>query len=105
MRDGHVVDTNARADEGVKAARPPSRPIRKGDQVRLKSFGSIGIVDKLSGDEAEVRVKSLRFREKLENLELIESAPAPQPTGRGARLKVSKGTEVHLRAPEDVRGQ
>jgi DNA mismatch repair protein MutS2 len=100
VRDGQVLETERRTDEGNRRPAPPSRPIRKGDEVRLKSFGSIGIVDKLSGDEAEVRVKSLRFREKLENLELVESAPAPQPVARGSRLKVSKGTEVHLRAPE-----
>jgi DNA mismatch repair protein MutS2 len=71
--------------------------------VRLKAFGSIGIVDKLTGDEAEVRVKSLRFREKLGNLELVEAEPAPpQAAGRATRLKTQKGTEVNLRAPEDA---
>jgi DNA mismatch repair protein MutS2 len=101
VRDGHVVDARARAEAEPKAARIPSRPIEKGDSVRLKSFGSIGIVDKLSGDEAEVRVKSLRFREKLENLELVEAEPAQPTTARSSRLKVSRGTEVLLRAPED----
>ncbi|HEY0322293.1 MAG TPA: endonuclease MutS2 [Pyrinomonadaceae bacterium] len=101
VRDGHVVDTKSNAGEEPQTAMPPSRPIKKGDQVRLKSFGSIGIVDKLSGDEAEVRVKSLRFREKLSNLELVETAPAQPPAARGSRLKVSKGTEIHLRAPTD----
>ncbi|MBD0371086.1 MAG: endonuclease MutS2 [Pyrinomonadaceae bacterium] len=101
VRDGQVLESNTRAGEGVRTVKAPSRPIRKGDQVRLKSFGSIGIVDKVTGDEAEVRVKSLRMREKLENLELVESEPEPQPASRGARLKVSKGTEVSLRAPDD----
>jgi DNA mismatch repair protein MutS2 len=100
VRDGQVLETSPTANDAPKVAGTPSRPIRKGDQVRLKSFGSIGIVDKLSGDEAEVRVKSLRMREKLENLELIETAPEQTPASRGSRLKVSKGTEVHLRAPE-----
>ena len=103
VRDGQVVEAQPREDVGSKISKAPSRPIRKGDEVRLKSFGSIGIVDKVAGDEAEVRVKSLRFREKLENLELVESAPAPQaPAARGSRLKVSKGTEVNLRAPDDA---
>lgn len=100
VRGGHIVDVKPVADEEPKVKRILSRPIQKGDQVRLKSFGSIGIVDKLSGDEAEVRVKSLRMREKLSNLELIETVPEPPPAGRSARLKVSKGTELHLRAPE-----
>ncbi|MCA1557956.1 MAG: hypothetical protein LC731_05380, partial [Acidobacteria bacterium] len=103
VRDGQVIDTKASPTEAQRPSLQPSRPIRKGDQVRLKSFGSIGVVDKLSGDEAEVRVKSLRFREKLGNLELIEAVaePAATPQTRGSRLKVSKGTEVHLRAPDD----
>jgi DNA mismatch repair protein MutS2 len=72
-----------------KSGRAP----RVGDRVRLLSFGSIGIVDQVKGDEAEVRVKSLRFREKLENLELVETAMAPAESGRAAKLRVSSGTE------------
>jgi len=47
----------------------------------------------VKGDEAEVRVKSLRFREKLENLELVENAAAPTRDGRAAKLRVASGTE------------
>jgi DNA mismatch repair protein MutS2 len=39
--------------------------------VRLLSFGSVGIVNHIKDDEAEVRVGSLRMREKLNNLELV----------------------------------
>src|SRR6185436_18486756 len=75
--------------------------IAVGDTVRLSSFGSIGIVDSLKGDEAEVRVKSLRFREKLENLERVElSAPAKSKTERFASLRASRGTEVQLKATD-----
>ena len=49
-------------NEGGRDARGPS----EGDRVRLKSFGSIGIVDRVKDDEAEVRVGSVRMREKLE---------------------------------------
>lgn len=102
VRDGRIMDTGPAAHSDQKPQAAPTRAIEVGDRVRLRSFGSIGIVDKLSGEEAEVRVKSLRFREKLANLELVEAAqPAPE-TGRGALLKrLSRGTEVKLRAPED----
>ena len=40
-----------------------TRLIKVGDCVCLRSFGSIGIVDKINNDEVEVRVKALRFRE------------------------------------------
>jgi DNA mismatch repair protein MutS2 len=74
--------------------------------VKLRTFGSVGIVDSLKGDEAEVRVKSLRLREKLENLELVERAasvksakPAATP-GKFASLGKSGGTEVQLKATQ-----
>jgi DNA mismatch repair protein MutS2 len=110
VRDGRVVDFDSpsepQAEHAPTPTAAPARAIKVGDSVRLLSFGSIGIVDKLNGDEAEVRVKSLRFREKVSNLELVQ-AVEPQPeTGRGARLKVSRGTEVHLSAPEgDARAE
>jgi DNA mismatch repair protein MutS2 len=71
--------------------------------VKLRSFGSVGIVDSIKGDEAEVRVKSLRFREKLDNLELVKqvaagkSSPAEAKTGKFAALRKSAGTEVQLK--------
>jgi DNA mismatch repair protein MutS2 len=102
VRDGRVVEAGPSSLTEEPELRPaPPRPIRKGDRVRLRSFGSDGIVDKINGDEAEVRVKSLRFREKLSNLDLLEEAPPAPETGRGARLQqqhASRSTEVHLRA-------
>jgi len=76
--------------------------------VRLLSFGSIGIVDQIKDDEAEVRVGSLHMREKLENLELVDVGR--EGRGRGSSPTVREGsaktrdslrraaqtTEVHL---------
>ncbi|HEX5964772.1 MAG TPA: Smr/MutS family protein, partial [Pyrinomonadaceae bacterium] len=71
------------------------REIVIGDKVKLLSFGSVGIVDHIKDDHAEVRVKSLRFREKLENLELVE--PVATPTeGRLARLQKTANAELRL---------
>ncbi|MDT5124213.1 MAG: mismatch repair protein MutS2 [Acidobacteriota bacterium] len=76
-----------------------TRPIKVGDRVRLRSFGSIGIVDKINNDEAEVRVKALRFREQISNLDLVETVEPQSQTGIEARLRAqaARGTEVHLR--------
>src|SRR5215471_4588705 len=52
------------------------RDLRVGDRVRLRSLGSIGIVDRLKGDEAELRIGTLHMREKISNLELISISPA-----------------------------
>jgi DNA mismatch repair protein MutS2 len=105
VRDGQILGgektsfvaepSGAREVDFVPA---PEREIVPGDRVRLRSFGSVGIVDDVKGDEAEVRVKSLRFREKLENLELVEEvAPAKPGSGRFAKLRPSS-TELRLAA-------
>jgi DNA mismatch repair protein MutS2 len=113
MRAGRVVPGGSGAKEGAAAlarefprAGSPAedetyvvaapRQIAVGDRVRLRSFGSsgsIGIVDQVKGDQFEIRVKSLRFREKLENLELVEAVRAPVEVGRAARLRAARGAE------------
>lgn len=81
------------------------REIAVGDKVKLKSFGSIGIVDQIKDDVAEVRVKSLRLREKVANLELVElTTSAKSKTEKFANLRESRGTEVHLK-PELENGR
>ncbi|OLE50821.1 MAG: hypothetical protein AUG51_26085 [Acidobacteria bacterium 13_1_20CM_3_53_8] len=107
VRDGQVVEPARTSSAEQRAYQPsPRKPIKVGDHVRLLSFGSVGIVDNLNGDEAEVRVGSLRLREKTENLELVEAAPAKPEQGRGAKLRVSRGTEVHLvPSNEEIRSE
>jgi len=108
MRDGLVVkkEKEVEEDRPVEEEYAPAevREIAIGDTVKLRSFGSIGIVDSLKGDEAEVRVKSLRFREKLENLELVELLDTPQSKQakkeKFAGLRTSRGTEVQLKTVE-----
>lgn len=106
VRDGKLVNAasdSTPVEEEYRVAE--ARPIKVGDRVRLRSFGSVGIVDKLNGDEAEVRVKALRFREKLANLDSVETVEPQAQTGRLAKLgSSSRGTEVRLReSTEEVR--
>ena len=107
VRDGQVVKVDKNngqlEDDGERdryvAASP--REIAVGDKVKLRSFGSIGIVDQVKGDEVEVRVKSLRFREKLENLELMEARPQSKAQqGKLEQLRQARSTEVHLKGVE-----
>src|SRR5262249_39776676 len=77
------------------------REIVAGDKVKLRSFGSVGIVDQIKDGMAEVRVKSLRFREKLENLELVEATTPKPQQGKLEKLRRSAEAETHLSAAED----
>ncbi|HET9478479.1 MAG TPA: Smr/MutS family protein, partial [Pyrinomonadaceae bacterium] len=88
---------HAGAEERVEYVTALPREIVAGDKVKLLSFGSIGVVDQIKDGYADVRVKALRFREKLENLELMEQLPSAKPQhGKLEKLRRSTGTEVHL---------
>ena len=101
MREANPVQAEravevAATDEGPEYVTAAPREIVVGDKVKLLSFGSVGIVDQIKDGFAEVRVKSLRFREKLDQLELVEakSTPKPQP-GKLEKLKRSAEGEFH----------
>jgi DNA mismatch repair protein MutS2 len=95
--DPSGVDAARVADQTVEYVKAAPREIVAGDKVKLLSFGSVGVVDKIKDGYAEVRVKALRFREKLENLELVEQQAAPKAQrGKLEKLRRSAGTEIHL---------
>jgi DNA mismatch repair protein MutS2 len=78
-------------------------PITVGAKVRLKNFGSIGTVEKLSETEAEVLVGAMRLREKVENLERV-AEEQPQNQGKLEKLQEkSKKSESNLRFEEENR--
>src|SRR5438105_13601999 len=74
------------ARQGRQDSRSPPRDAKVGDRVRLISFGSVGIVNHIKDDEAEVRVGSLRMRQKLDDLELVFEVRA-----RGNEVNTSRG--------------
>ncbi|HEY6804167.1 MAG TPA: Smr/MutS family protein [Pyrinomonadaceae bacterium] len=101
VRDGQVLAKQEPEEETPSYISVSDREIAVGDRVKLRSFGSVGIVDQIKDGEAEVRVKALRFREKLENLELVEAAPSPKPEkGKLEKLRRAAETVVHLSAAE-----
>ena len=84
-------------DDVVEYITAPPREIVAGDKVKLLSFGSVGVVDKIKDGYADVRVKALRFREKLQNLELVEQQPMAKPQqGKLEKLRRSSSTEIRL---------
>jgi DNA mismatch repair protein MutS2 len=112
VSDGRISPTDITADapakESSESIAPPEfeapRELRAGDRVKLLTLGSTGIIDRIKGDEAEVRVGSLHMREKLRNLEAIGVEVS---TSRGSgRVRHSleelrnktATTEVHLRS-------
>ncbi|HEY5883699.1 MAG TPA: endonuclease MutS2 [Pyrinomonadaceae bacterium] len=93
VRAGVPVIKETEKEDVYKAT--AGREIAVGDKVKLKSFGSIGIVDAIKDDVAEVRVKSLRLRERLENLQLVELAVSPNTKSEKlANLRPSSGIRL-----------
>jgi DNA mismatch repair protein MutS2 len=88
----------ADSGRGVRAPSFEARDFQEGDQVRLRNFGSMGIIDRIKNDEAELRVGSLHMREKLANLELISERGTSSTVSEGSleRMRKHAATELHL---------
>jgi len=106
VRGGRVMDFGQASDDDQTELLAPARDIIAGDRVRLRTFGSIGIVDKLKGNEAEVRVGSVRLREKIGNLELLAPVTPKPETKRSTRAPASNNTVINLRMDDaDARAE
>jgi len=101
VRAGMPVSREPEKEEVYKTK--SGREIAVGDKVKLKSFGSIGIVDAIKDDVAEVRVKSLRLREHLHNLQLVELAISPNTKSEKlANLRRSSGADFKVQSDAAV---
>ncbi len=95
-----------RATTAADAQTPATpRAVTVGDQVRLPSLNTTGVVERISNDgEAEIRIGNLRFREKAANLEVIERVvqkPDHTLAGRLQRMQ-QRGTEINVRPSSDA---
>ncbi len=93
---------SAKSEEPQFVKATVAREIVVGDKVKLLSFGSVGIVDQIKDGLAEVRVKALRFRERLENLELVEQRPDTTPKeSKLEKLRQSATVSVQVNAADE----
>lgn len=59
-------------DEGdAKSIKTEDAPVAKGLKVLLTKFGTVGKVEKIDGDSAEVLVGSMRMKQKIEDLQVV----------------------------------
>jgi DNA mismatch repair protein MutS2 len=114
VRDGQVVSDHPAEPDQAKSIQKrvgragrqditgPRRDLKIGDRVRLLSFGSVGIVNHIKDDEAEVRVGSLRMRARLSELELVyevstaSTSARAKPDSLETLRRQAQTTEVHL---------
>jgi DNA mismatch repair protein MutS2 len=72
------------------------RPIETGMRVLLKTFGSIGTVEKIDGETAEVLVGSMRLREKIVNLQAVVAEEKKKESKLEKLQKQSSDTLLRL---------
>jgi DNA mismatch repair protein MutS2 len=69
--------------------------LRVGDRVLLVSLGQEGVVESVGDDEIGVQVGALRFRERRENLRLVERHRETKKAAKAA-IGLPKGVSVSL---------
>lgn len=98
-RGGEESSSQTKASSEADALKVLERAPQAGDEVRLRSFGKIGVVERISDGEAEVRVGHVRLREKAANLEVVERAEKKRDDTLESRLRrmSARGAEAKLR--------
>jgi DNA mismatch repair protein MutS2 len=75
---------------------PIDKPIGVGSKVRT-SMGSVGTVEKIDKETAEVLVGAMRLREKLQNLQAVGEIQTANQQTRGEKLQSqAKGSNLRL---------
>jgi DNA mismatch repair protein MutS2 len=88
------IESSRAAKSGGETFHPSSveREIVKGDTVRLLTLGKVGVVERLTATDAEIRIGHVRLREKLSNLELMERAA----TAHNGKQTAARGSDSQL---------
>jgi DNA mismatch repair protein MutS2 len=78
--------------------------LEAGDRVRILTLGQEGVVEQGGTDQILVRVGALSFREKRENLSLIERRTESKRKGK-AILSLPQGVSVSLQEQDPVKSE
>ncbi|MDQ3062902.1 MAG: hypothetical protein M3R14_08595, partial [Acidobacteriota bacterium] len=91
------VSRQPNAERGTRNSEFPTdnRPIAVGAKV-LTSFGSVGTVEKINKDTAEILVGAMRLREKLSNLQAVVSEEKSKENRLEKLQKQTKDSNLRL---------
>lgn len=100
-QSGIKDDSAAEPQNSEPELNPETLDFQIGDRVRVLSLGQEGVVESVTDDVVGVQVGALRFRERPENLRLIER---PVITKKAAKAAVGlpKGVSVSLQEQPPV---
>src|SRR5262245_27416115 len=105
-KSGTIPQGETSSDIGISQAVESDQGghLETGDRVRILTLGQEGVVEQGGADEVLVRVGALRFREKRENLSLIERRAEPKRKGKGV-LSLPQGVSVSLQEQPPVKSE
>jgi DNA mismatch repair protein MutS2 len=95
MTRGHG-DAAINPQSAIRNPQLSDRPIETGMRVLLKTFGSVGTVEKIDGETAEVLVGSMRLREKIANLQAVVAEEKKKESKLEKLQKQSSDTLLRL---------
>ncbi|MFV0389073.1 MAG: endonuclease MutS2 [Pyrinomonadaceae bacterium] len=95
------VENTPKETEKTKTESPPvDAELKAGSNVRLKTMGSEGKVDKIDGERAEVLIGAMRMRVPIDDLELLSNLSKSEES-IGQKLKRSaKSSPLELAATD-----
>ncbi len=105
----HHLDQLTSAVTGELASTSPTQdssmegPIEQGDTVWVPQLGATGQVMSLSGGRAEVQAGAMRFKSRIEDLELRHKA-APVPVATKVKVRMSRKPQTKISMELDIRG-
>lgn len=80
VRNGQILDPQGKENRpsSVVPAEKMPQEITVGDRVWLRSYNTVGVVERLNNDEAEIRAGALLIKEKQDRLELAPKGISAQ---------------------------
>ncbi len=75
-------------------------PLEAGSRVLLTRFGTVGKVEKIDGENAEVTVGSIRMKQKLDDLQVVEENPKTKENRLEKLQKSAKQSDIDLEIAE-----
>jgi DNA mismatch repair protein MutS2 len=99
QKHGAIAETEREPEHQAGADRPVD--FRIGDRVRVVSLNNEGVIESIDEDEVGVQVGALRFRERRENLQLIERRGETKKASKAA-AGLPKGVSVSLQEQPQI---
>jgi DNA mismatch repair protein MutS2 len=93
VRESGSVGVKQKLSTQYSVSRTTDKPVTVGSKVLLKSFGTIGKVEKISGKEADVLVGSIRMKQRVDNLQVVE-VRSPKSKVQSQKDKLTGGENL-----------